>query len=84
MNRLIRFALFAGPFANFFVPALASSPIPTFDKEAVTERPYMRSGEELSSGTIGSVVGGARAFLKYLEGTPELSPIQRFTFIPSS
>lgn len=62
MNRLIRFALFAGPFVNFFVPALASSPIPTFDKEAVTERPYMRSGEELSSGQIDSVAGGREPF----------------------
>lgn len=68
MNRLIRFALFAGPFANFFVPALASSPIPTFDKEAVTERPYMRSGEELSSGKIGSVVGGGESISEIPRG----------------
>ena len=84
MNRLIRFALFAGPFVNFFVPALASSPIPTFDKEAVTERPYMRSGEELSSGQIDSVAGVARAFLRYLKGTLEPSLIQRFTSVPSN
>lgn len=43
--------------------AFAASPIPTFDKEAVTEYPYMRKGEPAQQDEVVPGVGGGRALM---------------------
>ena len=54
-------ALLAGSVIGLSGTAIAASPIPSFDKEAVTEYPYMRKGEPAQQDEVVPGVGGVRA-----------------------
>lgn len=54
-------ALLAGSVIGLSGTAIAASPIPSFDKEAVTEYPYMRKGEPAQQDEVVPGVGGGES-----------------------